>query len=764
MPLSPVWRCYARYAVGGLVQIGPNVSSASGLPAGVVFPAAAPFATYVRGNPTTPGQPTGLIDGVPFRWWVVPAAVNLITIGPTSYAPPLLVLGRAAEHRYYGSGGTGPYTWEYLPPSWDDMDPEQHGPETTNYGVAWGLPPGVSFNSDGTITGVPQGEGTWQFNMALYDSAGNMNLLLFTWEVIHSTPYLDCNAPPDGNVGDEYDHQMLVDAEYRPTSVAMIGGELPPGLSLSAAGRITGIPTTPGDYSFTARVTDSFTAYPALPAGAVNVMDHGAAGDGETDDTAAVEAAIAAVSEGSVVYFPKGTYKLSSEVEMKKGVAYMGAQSNSILTQSTAGLYCFVKTASDPTDITIRNLTFDKGGVKIDWQAFGLVCQFNLFQNLVSEHGLYIPGGIGQSTRRAMVDHNIFRNSPAASCLTSYNDFSHVDIAYNRFDTFIQGLQTANVEEGVVSTDVFVDHNVFTGASRMAMELMQKINHLYISGNYFTAWRNLGATPGPPGDGRNGFDINSFAMSIANGQPHVRLGWNKAYGTPGTSWGLELTVDMPGSLCIRNVFSNWDRDMVDEYSDTAVRPYIQNNQSCGGGDEFEAANLAAHANWNANNTFTKAWDAITVDPIPSQPFDPSRANQTDTVTCSIYIDGVAPLSIACNNPPAGEVGVAYTHSLSVSGGTPPYTVDITAGGLPTGLDMDTDGQITGTPTEAGTFGFTATVTDSLGATASVTCSITIAANSPTVECNNPPSGTVNQPYEHQVLISGGIPPYTVTAA
>lgn len=41
---------------------------------------------------------------------------------------------------------------------------------------------------------------------------------------------------------------------------------------------------------------------------AINVKDYGAVGDGETDDTAAI---VAAMQAGSTLYFPPGTYKFS---------------------------------------------------------------------------------------------------------------------------------------------------------------------------------------------------------------------------------------------------------------------------------------------------------------------------------------------------------------------------------------------------------------------------------------------------------------------
>ena len=67
--------------------------------------------------------------------------------------------------------------------------------------------------------------------------------------------------------------------------------------------------------------------------------------------------------------------------------------------------------------------------------------------------------------------------------------------------------------------------------------------------------------------------------------------------------------------------------------------------------------------------------------------------------------------------PQGTVGIAYSQTITASGGTGPYTFSITAGSLPTGLSPITGGGlISGTPTAAGTFTFTVTATDANGCT------------------------------------------------
>lgn len=82
--------------------------------------------------------------------------------------------------------------------------------------------------------------------------------------------------------------------------------------------------------------------------------------------------------------------------------------------------------------------------------------------------------------------------------------------------------------------------------------------------------------------------------------------------------------------------------------------------------------------------------------------------------------------------PDGKVGNPYTSSglasnvLAATGGIKPYSWSIANGALPPGLSLDAyTGAITGTPTMAGAFSFTASVTDATNQTATKATKITV---------------------------------------
>jgi len=95
-------------------------------------------------------------------------------------------------------------------------------------------------------------------------------------------------------------------------------------------------------------------------------------------------------------------------------------------------------------------------------------------------------------------------------------------------------------------------------------------------------------------------------------------------------------------------------------------------------------------------------------------------SSTDT-SCAITI--LPAVSIACPTAATGVVGVAYdSGAMQVSGGASPFGYSV-VGTLPTGLNLNsTTGEVTGTPTAAGSYSIM--VTDGLGGTAT-TCLITI---------------------------------------
>jgi len=121
--------------------------------------------------------------------------------------------------------------------------------------------------------------------------------------------------------------------------------------------------------------------------------------------------------------------------------------------------------------------------------------------------------------------------------------------------------------------------------------------------------------------------------------------------------------------------------------------------------------------------------------------------------------------------PSATFGTNYTApALTASGGTSPYTFAAT--GLPSGLTLNpSTGEISGTPTQAGTFTVNVTATDSTSAanggpftSPAVGLSLVVAPPTITVTTSPLPTGTFNENYlAPPVTVAGGTAPYTFTA-
>src|SRR5919199_1406504 len=86
----------------------------------------------------------------------------------------------------------------------------------------------------------------------------------------------------------------------------------------------------------------------------IDVKDHGAVGDGTTDDTTAIQAAATAAANG-VLYLPAGRYRVTGTINLSTQTAVRGdGLAVSILEQSTDDADGLA--AIDPRFVTLRDI------------------------------------------------------------------------------------------------------------------------------------------------------------------------------------------------------------------------------------------------------------------------------------------------------------------------------------------------------------------------------------------------------------------------
>ncbi|QRY70412.1 putative Ig domain-containing protein (plasmid) [Ensifer sp. PDNC004] len=124
------------------------------------------------------------------------------------------------------------------------------------------------------------------------------------------------------------------------------------------------------------------------------------------------------------------------------------------------------------------------------------------------------------------------------------------------------------------------------------------------------------------------------------------------------------------------------------------------------------------------------------------------------------------LAPAANGLPGGETGVAYSETISASGGSAPYTYALVGGLLPAGVTFDAaTATLSGMPTATGSSSFTIIATDTYGAAVGVT--YTLPVTHPAIDLTPAagalPGGTTGIAYSQSISASGGTAPYSYAA-
>ena len=127
--------------------------------------------------------------------------------------------------------------------------------------------------------------------------------------------------------------------------------------------------------------------------------------------------------------------------------------------------------------------------------------------------------------------------------------------------------------------------------------------------------------------------------------------------------------------------------------------------------------------------------------------------------------GTVTLTVNPASLPNGTQGMAYSQSVTASGGSGPYTYSVSVGSLPAGLSLDPNtGAITGTPSGSGTSSFTIAALDTVGNTGSHAYTVNVGTATLTVNPSSLPPGTQGVVYSQTVIASGGTAPYSYSVS
>jgi len=214
-----------------------------------------------------------------------------------------------------------------------------------------------------------------------------------------------------------------------------------------------------------------------------------------------------------------------------------------------------------------------------------------------------------------------------------------------------------------------------------------------------------------------GAGYTAVVRGAGQGDPATAGGYS-AYGSIGNyTVGLTTTDPTGGQPLALAVASMPNATAGSAYSATPV--------SASGGTApytFSATGLPAGLSINA------ATGSVTGTPTAPGSYSPTftvtdSAGASASQAGSVTVDPApVPLSwVTGATLPGGKVKTAYSTQIKVAGGKPGYTWVRTSGNVPNGTTLTFNGTtatLSGKPAKAGTFRFTLSVTDSLGATIS----------------------------------------------
>jgi large repetitive protein len=688
----------------------------------------------------TMGSGTGIISGTPS----VAATANFlvqvsdsgspvqtrtqplsITIAATPTITTNSLPGGTATNAYSttvtNSGGTPGFTWSIPSGS---------------------LPAGLALNSNtGVISGMPTVAGTSSFTIRVTDSVGAVASkgLSIT---INEMPVITTMSLQGGTVAAAYSQTLANTGGTSPVSWAVVGGSLPPGLSLAAGtGVISGVPTTAGTSSFTVRVTDNVGAIASQAlsitlASALSVTT--ASLPGSTVGIPAYSTTLARAGGTGPFSWSIPTGTLPAGLTLNPGTGEIAG------TPSAAATATFTVRVTDSVGATASkamSIVIAQALTITTTSLVGGTVGNAYSQPIVSAGGTApfnwtitagpLPTGTGLNP-----DTGVISGTPSADGTFAFT----VRVADSVGASASQQLSIVIVIPPTITTTSLP---AGTAASPYSMTLLRN------GGTAPFTWAVAAGTLPP------GITLIS-GTGVLGGTPTSAGTSNftvRVTDAAGATTSQALTIVIAPALSITTSLVP---------GGTTGTPYSATLVRTGGNAPFTWA--ISVGSLPDGLTLSSATGVIGGTPTTVGTFNftvrvTDAAGATSTRALSTVV--ATALSITTTALPSGTVGTAYTASFAATGGTTPYSWSVTVGLLPPGLTLNSStGAITGTPTTAGTSNITVQVIDSgnPGRTATQSFSVTIIP-AIAISTTSLQGGIAGVAYAQTLTAIGGTPPY-----
>ena len=646
----------------------------------------------------------------------------------TTTLPPLTIttsslpngtVGTSYSQTLAATGGSGGYTWSIK---------------------SGALPAGLALSGPGAISGTPTAAGTANFTVTVTDSGNRTASQALGITVNYPTLTITTSSLPNGTVGTGYSQTLAATGGSGGYAWSIKSGALPAGLALSGSGAIGGTPTAAGTANFTVTVTDSGNRtasqalgitinYPTLTITTSSLPNAtagtnysqtlaatgGSGGYTWSVSTGALPAGLTLAPGGTISGIPAAAGTASFTVQVKDSGSAVATR---IFSLTVAPATLIITTASLPgaeQSVSYAQTLSATGGTgTYTWSVSSGALPAGLSMDLTGRITGTVSGTTSSFTAQVLDSSGTAAGKTFTIVVTPAPTFSSAQ------STLAAGVigGSYNVVIAVSGGQAPYTFGVISGQLPPGLALNPGSGQ--ISG-----------TPGQVGsftfvlqvrDAAGGQGQGTFAIVIGNA-----LTITSAPVLPGAS----LSVAYQATLAA-----------------TGGQPPYTWSATAGA--------LPAGLTFSANGQI-----AGTPTAAGSFQFTAAVTDARGGQASKAFTLAVAPALTISTAPqlPSAVLGVSYTGTLTASGGTPPYTWSVSAGAVPPGLTFAA-GLLTGTPSSAGTYNFTAVVTDSANLTAQKAFTLVVAQGVQFTTAAQLPDANAGTPYSFTMQAAGGSPPYS----
>jgi large repetitive protein len=638
------------------------------------------------------------------------------------------------------------------------------------------LPAGTAINADCTITGTPAASGTFNFTATVTDSSlgtGPFSQTTGALSLTIAAPNLalspGAGALPGATAGVSYSQLFSTSGGTSPYTYAVTAGALPPGITLSS-GSLSGIPTAVGTFNFTLRATDAATVGSGGPYTVSNAYSI-------TVSPPAITLAPPTLANGTI----GGAYSASVTANGgTSGYTYaitagsappgitMNAGGTFSGTPTGAGTYNFTITATDSTtgpgapysgsqaySITIVAPTITVNPTTLTNATIGTA-----YSGSVTATGG--TGGYSYAVTAGAL--------PAGVTLSPTGSFSGTPTAAGSFNFTVTATDSSTGTGApftgnrpytlTVTAPTVVVSPTTLPAPTAGVAYSQTVTASGGTAGYTFAITS-GALPAglslDPGGTVTGtataggtftFTITATDSSTGTGAPFTG------------SQSYTFTVDAPTITVSPASLPNGRAGTAYSQSITAI--------GGNGTHSFAVTAGALPPGWTLSSTGALSGTATAVGTFnfTITATDQSTGAGAPFTGFRSYTVNVFSPNFTLTPPTlSATVGQAYSGNFVAGGGTAPYTYTRMAGTLPTGMTLNTDGTLSGTPTASGTFNFTVIARDTttgpgspFGVGSGYTFTVAPAVMS--IDPTTLPNGAVGTSYGQMITATNGVAPYS----